>query len=445
MKSLRRDWNQFWFAPIASVPLGLFRLVFGALVLTSGLLLFPDRAVWFSERGLFPLKAMHLYNVFWFAPRLALLQHVQDERLLTLFFLIFLCGALCLLLGLWTRAAALVVFLGLNALHARDGAILNAGDALMRAMSFYLLLAPAGAACSLDRLRRLLRGREPEVPPTVVAWPVRLMQIQVVLVYLCTALSKISGALWQNGTAIYYPLHLTQMRRFPLPWVDGDHLWLINLLTHGTVVIEFALATLLWVPRLRLYVLAAGVLLHLGIEYSLNVPLFSFLMITSYLLFLTPTDVGLFVAGVSARFANARLRLAWEGLSPPPVLVPRLVRFFDAFRLISLWDDRTSASANRRARSRQQARALNDASATTSTTSATNIRAVDLQGHSRTGLVAVRALLWRLPALWVVAPLLFLPGAARAWNKLSSHVISPADSVPSTGPAALQERESLPV
>jgi len=445
MKSLRRDWNQFWFAPMASVPLGLFRLVFGSLVLTCGLLLFPDRTVWYSERGLFPLKAMHLYNVPWFAPRLALLQHVQDERLLTLFFLIFLCGALCLLLGLWTRAAALVVFLGLNALHARDGAILNAGDALMRAMSFYLLLAPAGTACSLDRLRRLLRGHEPEVPPTVVAWPVRLMQIQVVLVYLCTALSKMNGSLWQNGTAIYYPLHLTQMRRFPLPWIDGDHLWLINLLTHGTVVVEFALATLLWVPRLRLYVLAAGVLLHLGVEYSLNVPLFSSLMITSYLLFLTPTDLGWFVARVNARLSNRHLRLTWEGPSPPLTSFPRLVRFFDVFRLVSVNGNEAPPPANRRARSRQRARVLSDVPTAVDTALAADIRVVDLRGRSRTGLAAARTLAWHLPALWGAAPLLFLPGADQAWGALLLRLVAPAHHPHLAEPLILREEGSMQV
>ena len=62
MKLLRRDWNEFWFQPISSIPLGMFRLVFGLLVLAYGLLLLPERFIWFSNRGVLSLADSLAYN-----------------------------------------------------------------------------------------------------------------------------------------------------------------------------------------------------------------------------------------------------------------------------------------------------------------------------------------------------------------------------------------------
>ena len=86
------------------------------------------------------------------------------------------------------------------------------------------------------------------------------------------------------------------LHRFPVPLMDADHLWLVNIATYGTLAVELALAFLVWVPRLRLYCLAAGVLMHLGIEYGMNIPLFSALMIAGYFPFLTQRDLDGFVA-----------------------------------------------------------------------------------------------------------------------------------------------------
>lgn len=296
----RRAWNQWWFGPISPVPLGLFRLVFGLLVLAYGLLLFPDRVLWFGERGLLTSADADRYNQFTsVGARINLLHGVSSEHWLTVFFVVFLLGSLMLALGLATRFSSILVFVMLATLHNRDAIIHNSGDTLMMVMAAYLVLAPAGAACSLDRLWRVRHGREGETPPLIVPWVQRLMQLQIAAVYCSTFFSKIGGATWRDGTAVYYALHLADVARFPVPWIDARHAWFIHGLTWGSIAIELSLWTLIWLPRTRLYALAAGVLLHLGIEYAMNIPLFSFLMITCYLLFLTEADVQNFLRWVS--------------------------------------------------------------------------------------------------------------------------------------------------
>ena len=54
--------------------------------------------------------------------------------------------------------------------------------------------------------------------------------------------------------------------------------------------IEFALGLFLWVKELRYWLLLGGVLLHVMLEYAMNVPLFQFILLSSYVLFIDPDD-----------------------------------------------------------------------------------------------------------------------------------------------------------
>lgn len=387
--SLSRDLRRCWFAPTSAAPLGLYRIAFGLLAFAYGVLLFPTRFTFFSERGVLTTTAADAYNaVNPPGPRLNLLHGPAADHWLTPFFLLFLLAALCLAVGYRTRLAAVLVFLGLNALHNRNPLIHNGSDLVLVVMAGYLALAPAGAACSLDRLGRVLRGREGPVPPPIVPWALRLMQVQVSLIYLSTGLSKVSGPLWRDGTAVYYALRLPEFGRFPVFFLDPGHLWLVNLLTYGAMAVELAMGTLVWVPRLRLYVLGAAVLLHLGIDYGLNIPLFTPVMIASFLLFLSQADLARFAARLRKSLPKAQLRLL-SGDLPTPAL--SAIRFFDALGLV-----------------------------TVEPTPGTGLAVQDARGRTLTGSVAVRALASRLPALWPIAPLLFLPGLSRplaAWFK----------------------------
>lgn len=421
--SLSRDLRRSWFAPISPVPLGLYRLVFGFLVLAYGLLLFPDRFTFFSERGVVNTAAADAYNALSPpAPRLTLLHGPGADAWLTPFFLVFLLAALCLAVGYRTRLAAVLVFVGLNALHNRNPLIHNGSDLLMGIMAGYLVLAPAGAACSLDRLGRVLRGQEGAAPPPVVPWALRLMQVQVCLVYLSSALSKLSGPLWRDGTAVYYALRLPECARFPVPFIDAGHLWLVNLLTYGTVATELSLALLIWVPGLRLYVLAAGALLHLGIDYGLNVPLFSPLMVASYLLFLTPADLARVRAWLQKPLRVARLRLMTDGL-PDPALAA--VCFFDTFGLITMEEaprgERPRADCPREDCPREE-HSRQDTASPEAREPLLSI--MDTSGRVFAGAAAVWALAWRLPALWTAALLLCVPGLSGLAGRLLARIFA---------------------
>jgi hypothetical protein len=79
------------------------------------------------------------------------------------------------------------------------------------------------------------------------------------------------------------------MQRFPVP--TFHHLFIYQTLTWMTLLIEFALGALVWFKELRYPVLLAGICLHLGIEYAMNIPLFELMAMATYINFVEPEDL----------------------------------------------------------------------------------------------------------------------------------------------------------
>lgn len=396
MKQLRLEWNSFFFRPTSPVPLGLFRLVYGIIAFLYGALLFPERYTWFSNKGVLTAAEAAAYNggIGPWIHQFNLLLLPGADRWLSVFFIAYLLAAFSLTIGFWSRTSAALVYLGIAALHARNAPIHHSGDTVVIVMAAYLVLSPCGAACSVDRLLRIFQGREDDTPPQVVAWAQRLMQLQITVLYFCAAMSKATGPAWQDGTAVYYPMHLPESVRFPI-W-GQDNSYVINLVTWGTVAVEMALGTVVWVPRLRLYVLAGGVLLHFGIEYAMNIPLFSAIMVASYINFLYASDIQHFLHWAKRPLGLTPLRLVYDGQCDFCKSSLLAVRFFDVFRQITFVDSHDPDLLAATGVSFEKAESA--------------AYAVRPDGKQLAGFDAFRQVAWQLPATALLAPLLYIPG-----------------------------------
>ncbi len=288
-----RAWNRFWFAPVSARPLGAFRIVFGLIVLAHLALLAPDARLWLSDAGyLQGDEARQLAGPL----RLSPLQFRQDPAAVGLVMVLTAAAAAGFTLGLHTRLCAIAQYAGLLTIHHRNILTISGADALLMITAFWMMLAPAGAALSFDARRRN-RASKALAEPLIAPWAQRMMQIQLCVVYFMTAFEKARGASWTDGTALYWVLSNREIGR----WTFGltNHLTLINALTFGALVLEFALAFLLWFRPTRPFVAWAGVLLHLGIMLTVNIPIFGELMMATYLLFLTPYELNTLARAVS--------------------------------------------------------------------------------------------------------------------------------------------------
>lgn len=270
------------------VSLGVLRALVGSLALANFLMLSVDFEAWFTERGFTPA---------WFAqrwagdtPRLNVLAGVTDERTTALVFGLGCLAALLTAVGLFSRVATAALFVVVASLHHRTPDILHSGDTLLRQLCFLLMLAPSGAAFSLDRLLARRRGAAPDQPQAVSLWPQRLVQIQVAVVYFTTVWHKWNGATWRDGTATWYVPRLEEFDRFPVPAFFNE-MPMVAFTTYATLLIEFALCTAVFYRPLRKWVLLAGLALHASIDYQFNIPLFAQIMVCGYVCFYEGEEV----------------------------------------------------------------------------------------------------------------------------------------------------------
>lgn len=114
-----------------------------------------------------------------------------------------------------------------------------------------------------------------------------LCRLQVVIVYLCSAILKLNGPLWQSGMALYYifqadlfthPLLYRLIKTFPLLSLVGSYF---------TVAFEALFPFLIWLRKTRLVMLLLGVLLHLSIGFGMGLFSFGLVMCVTYTLFVS--------------------------------------------------------------------------------------------------------------------------------------------------------------
>ena len=198
-----------------------------------------------------------------------------------------------LTIGLCSRAASVFVCFCLISLHNHQPFNINGGDAMVRFYSCYLMFSDCGAALSCDRLLQRMRhptfGEESR-PELIAPWGLRMLQMQLALSYWSTFCHKISGKQWLDGTAVYYATRLDDMTRFEMPLLY-DNMLFCKFLTWYTLVVEGAMFTLVWLRDFRYFVLIAALFLHLGIDYSINLPVFEWAFMSGFVLFIYPEDL----------------------------------------------------------------------------------------------------------------------------------------------------------
>jgi len=117
-----------------------------------------------------------------------------------------------------------------------------------------------------------------------------MIQIQLALLYFSAFCWKLKGTAWLQGTALYYVYHLDSLKRFPLPaWFFRPAI--LKLAGWSALALEFSLGVLIWIKDLRYILLGLGFLFHLCLEYSLNIPLFQWDVLSAYILFVDPVDL----------------------------------------------------------------------------------------------------------------------------------------------------------
>jgi hypothetical protein len=288
----------WWTQPVRAERLAAFRIGLGAVLLIDVFVQYlPHYADFFGGDSLGSSEV--------FAGRgqthwhWSLLRGIEDPRIFLAVLTVWGIAGLMIVVGLWPRLGALIAWaLSVSVLNLNYYTH-NGGDRIRTIGLFYLMLCPCGAVWSIQSWfqprRNLpvnhqpgsaspLRGLAPhlQTPVLISPWALRLLFIQMCLIYFFNGFYKILGPQWRAGDLLYYVMGNIQWARWsfamlPLP------LPLIQALTWTVLVWELGFP--LWVSMrpIRSLTLWVGVLLHLGLAASLHIGLFSLYMLCLYL------------------------------------------------------------------------------------------------------------------------------------------------------------------
>lgn len=339
-KSFVEAWNEFFFAEQSPIPIALFRMLYGIATLATLLLTRNDWIAWYGPHAWVSLSTMQAFEP---GPRLNLFTVMPASVFwVQVLFWVLVASAVCLTIGFLTRLNSVVVYVCLASMQQRNLFILHGGDTFLRVAGFFLIFSAAGAALSADRLIRIWRGKEGlEIRPRR-PWAQRMIQFELSLVYFVGFCWKVAGAMWVQGTALSYIYRLDELQRFPLPsWFLNETL--MKLATWFTLVLEFALGVLIWIREIRYYLLAIGLVFHLSIEYSMNIPMFQWDVLSAYVLFVDGADLEKawnWIRDCVGPYLGERITVIYDGGSERLRRVANLLGALDIFGQLRITDAR---------------------------------------------------------------------------------------------------------
>lgn len=233
-------------------------------------------------------------------------------------------------LGLHTRITGILTYLFALSLWERNPHVLDGGDNILVLVLFFLMFA------RVDR-HFALRAAGPRFPrPPWIPGPPRLpdswrrrihdvgtilhnaalvaIVAQVSVLYLTSALFKVQGEMWQNGTALYYIL---RVQEFTWPGIS-EHLYqnafIVTAMTYATVLEQLAYPFMLlnrWTKLLSVFVV---INMHVGIGLLMGLASFSTMMITLQAAPFRDDEFRVVGGWLRALAAGIRARLARVGV-----------------------------------------------------------------------------------------------------------------------------------
>lgn len=307
-QDLAKAWDRFWFTPSKPHTLAMMRVLGGGmlfythLVWTLNLESFLGKSAWISRRASVLLNKGFDGEVYAFSH----LWYIDSAPLLWTMHLLALVVFAMLVVGYQTRIASILACLfTLSYCHRLNGALFGL-DQVNAMIALYLMLGRSGDAFSVDRWLAIRRGNVEEPTPrasTNIA--VRLIQVQMCVIYLFGGIGKMRGETWWDGSAVWFSFASLEYQSLDMTWMVRWP-WIISILTHLTVFWETFYCFLVWPRFTRPLCLAMAVAVHGGIALCLGMPTFGIAMIIGNMAFLSPDLVKQAVAALTRRFGSKK-------------------------------------------------------------------------------------------------------------------------------------------
>ena len=297
-----RLWDRledFWLGHISTARFALLRAALGATVFLWGLTLAPDLLAIFGDGGFADGVPLNRSKV------LVLFRYIDGNTAVVASYVLLMLGSVALIVGRFTRLALPVVALLLITFTTVGAGFFIGTENVMRVLAVELaLFAALTPSPYLDRSALRAGG-----PATLPAWGVRLVQVQMTILYATTAIAKWQGEAWRDGVAVLDALTPVHTLRFSVPSALTESDLFVSLLTWGVLGFETLLPFLLWHPRTRRTAVMLAFLAHLGFGLFIELGLFPLAMAVGLCAFLSDSDAERLAIRARSRVAATRVRV----------------------------------------------------------------------------------------------------------------------------------------
>lgn len=286
IKSGWQVWDQWWFAPRSLSAVGLFRVLLTGVLFYMGLLR-SFHLDYYTNQSWIPrdLQFFILPESF----RAAFSWFFWPDAWGPFFHIVLLVLLFFAMLGIGHRVTLLLAWMIQLAFIQRNYAVVFGADHIGTILLFLLALTNCFSTWSVLNLVNPARRALSEVEKSdfLGSAAMRLLQIQMVVIYCYTGMEKLKGGSWWDGTALWNVLANPQQTVADFTFIKHFPLFITGM-TFFTIIWEvFWPAAMMGAAKVRRLWLALGVMFHLGIGLSMGLMVFSLVMISTYLLFLT--------------------------------------------------------------------------------------------------------------------------------------------------------------
>ena len=358
-------WNQFFFARTherSLVFMGYLRIFYGVLLLYDRLILGLDFHLFFissmipCQQYFHPMSNVattkesnqHIHPGYPSSPLCTMASFLPASFYPTLawsFFYLGLIHILLLIVGVAPKLQLLAIQFNLLSFYFYTPLLWDGEDTMIPIWNFLFLFLPLHHVTVYDLFRKT-RLNSKATDPTKTSWPMwpfRLFQFEVCFIYLGAGFGKFAQTSWRSGNAMYHVIH--QKDFFGGPWVPEfifRRYGPLKIMTWASLFLECSSILLVWLPfrRMRYSVVAAMILLHVGIDLAMNMHIFEWLSIIGWCMFLFEPSAEPHASFSVPRAAASTVKMAvWHRrwVINGFLIFVLLIFFIDTFPLLNLY------------------------------------------------------------------------------------------------------------
>ena len=273
-----------------TIGLSLYRVILSFLVLKNAIFYLPMAEELFGANGIVPFNDYITLMGYFKINFLIYPFNVQFAS--QIFLVIIIILACCFMFAIGNKLVGILFLICVFSLNQRNGFILDGSDNVISTTLPFLIFSDSYKYFRYDEksiVTRHLSLKNKSIIQLSVFFSFMCLialKIQICYVYFFTALHKLQGDMWLNGTAIYYTMRVQEFMatKWNIPLTQNHYFVVMS--TYFTIFWELSFCYLVWFRSTRLFILFFGTILHIGIWIFMRIDNFSWIMIASYLFFI---------------------------------------------------------------------------------------------------------------------------------------------------------------